>query len=323
MTDRDDYDSPWKDILELYFAEFMAFFFPKAHADIDWSRGYQSLDSELQKIVRDAELGKRLADKLMSVYRLSGEPQLVLIHLEIQGHYESDFPLRMYVYHYRLFDKYERPIVSLAVLGDDDAKWRPHSYETELWGCRSSLEFPVVKLTDYESRWAELAQDRNPFAVMVMAHLRTRTTKHDPTARLNSKMALVRALYERGYERQQILELFRFVDWLLHLPDEFEQQFHEQLQAYEATMSTPYITSIERRGIEKGIQQGIEQGIAKGLEDHARATLRRLLTQRFGALPAIINQRIEQAPQTQLDAWLDQVISAPSLESIFGIDSLQ
>ena len=136
----------------------------------------------------------------------------------------------------------------------------------------------MVKLTDYEPRWAELERDRNPFAVMVMAHLRTRATKHDPTARLDSKMALVRALYERGYERQQILELFRFIDWLLHLPDELEQRFHEQLQAYEATMSTPYITSIERRGIEKGIQQGIEQGIAKGLEEHARATLRRQLT---------------------------------------------
>ena len=327
MTDHDDFDSPWKDILELYFAEFMAFFFPEAHTDIDWSRGYESLDSELQKIVRDAQLGKRLADKLMSVYRLSGEEQLILIHLEIQGHYERQFPLRMYVYHYRLFDKYHRPIVSLAVLGDDDPKWRPNEYRTELWGCETNLRFPVVKLTDYGPRWADLEQDRSPFAVMVMTHLRTRATKHDPAARLDSKMALVRALYERNYDRQQILELFRFIDWLLHLPDELEQRFQEQLQAYEATMSTPYITSIERRGIEKGIQQGIEQGIeqgiAQGLETHARATLRRLLTQRFGALPSTIEQRIEQAQRTQLDAWLDQVIAAPSLESIFGIDSLQ
>ena len=31
MTDA--YDSPWKDVLERYFAEFMAFFFPAAHAE--------------------------------------------------------------------------------------------------------------------------------------------------------------------------------------------------------------------------------------------------------------------------------------------------
>ncbi len=81
----DDYDSPWKDILERYFAQFMAFFFPEAYADIDWSKGYESLDTELQQIVRDAESGKRLADKLIKVHRRDGVEQIVLIHIEIQG----------------------------------------------------------------------------------------------------------------------------------------------------------------------------------------------------------------------------------------------
>jgi len=43
----DDYDSPWKEILEWYFPDFMAFFFPHAAAQIDWSRGYETLDKEL------------------------------------------------------------------------------------------------------------------------------------------------------------------------------------------------------------------------------------------------------------------------------------
>jgi len=36
------------------------------------------------------------------------------------------------------------------------------------------LEFPILKLSDYESRWDELENSTNPFAVMVMAHLKTR-----------------------------------------------------------------------------------------------------------------------------------------------------
>src|SRR5262245_65444420 len=52
-----DYDSPWKEMLDGYFPAFMAFFFPAAAAEIDWSRGYESLDTELQQIVRDAALG--------------------------------------------------------------------------------------------------------------------------------------------------------------------------------------------------------------------------------------------------------------------------
>jgi hypothetical protein len=34
-----DSDSPWKEALDRYFERCMAFFFPQAHAEIDWSRG--------------------------------------------------------------------------------------------------------------------------------------------------------------------------------------------------------------------------------------------------------------------------------------------
>jgi hypothetical protein len=42
-----DYDSPWKEALEVYFRAFLALFYPRIHADIDWSRGYLFLDKEL------------------------------------------------------------------------------------------------------------------------------------------------------------------------------------------------------------------------------------------------------------------------------------
>ena len=63
----DDYDSPWKGLVERYFSEFMAWFFPEAHAGIDWARGYEFLDQELAQVTRDAELGRRRVDKLARV----------------------------------------------------------------------------------------------------------------------------------------------------------------------------------------------------------------------------------------------------------------
>jgi hypothetical protein len=87
-----DYDSPWKEMLDGYFPAFMAFFFPAAAAEIDWSRGYESLDTELQQIVRDAALGTRLADKLLRVWRRDGVEQFVLIHVEVQGAARSRLP---------------------------------------------------------------------------------------------------------------------------------------------------------------------------------------------------------------------------------------
>ena len=59
------FDSTWKDILEAYLPQFMEFFFPDAHAVIDWNLGFEFLDTELRQVVKDAELGKRFVDKLV------------------------------------------------------------------------------------------------------------------------------------------------------------------------------------------------------------------------------------------------------------------
>ena len=45
---------------------------------------------------------------------------------------EAEFAERMYVYHYRLFDRYRRRVASLAILGDERPKWRPDSFGYEL-----------------------------------------------------------------------------------------------------------------------------------------------------------------------------------------------
>jgi len=187
----------------------------------------------------------------------------------------------MFIYHYRIYDRFRQPVVSLGVLADDNPRWRPTLYRTGLWGCETLLRFPTVKLVDYEVRWQELEASRNPFAVMVMAHLKTRATRKDPEERLRWKLSLMKGLYKKGFKRQDVLELSRFIDWLLVLPDAFGQRFHDRLKEYEANMGTPYITSIERSGIAKGIEQGIEQGLARGRAAE-RALLRRQARSRFG-----------------------------------------
>ena len=99
---KSDYDSPWKEVLELYFEQFMVFFFPKAHSSIDWSRGYQFLDKELQTIRLENEQGKRIVDKLVKIFLKNGYEQWILIHIEIQSQYDYDFDTRMFIYFYRM-----------------------------------------------------------------------------------------------------------------------------------------------------------------------------------------------------------------------------
>lgn len=139
-------------------------------------------------------------------------------------------------------------------------------FKYALWGCRAGLEFPVVKLLDYERQWEVLEQSRNPFSVMVMSHLKAQATRQDPEGRLQWKLRVVRGLYERGYRRTDILELFRFVDQLLVLPEELEHGFEETLAQYEEGKKMPYITSIERIGIKKGILQNAREDVLEVLE---------------------------------------------------------
>ena len=75
---------------------FVQFFFPDVHADLDWSRGYESLDKELQQIVREGELGPRLADKLFKFWPKDGVELWLLIHVEVQNQPDEQFGERMY-----------------------------------------------------------------------------------------------------------------------------------------------------------------------------------------------------------------------------------
>ncbi len=83
----DDYDTLWKDALTRYFPEFMTFCFPLAHAEINWQQPHVFLDQELAQVVQDAELGKRLVDRLVQVATLAGS--LTMIGRWLVQHFHS------------------------------------------------------------------------------------------------------------------------------------------------------------------------------------------------------------------------------------------
>ena len=78
-----EYDSPWKETIAFYFRDFLLFFFPSIAEDIEWEFGFEFLDTELQKIKRETETGRKAADKLVKVWRKTGEEQWVFLHIEI------------------------------------------------------------------------------------------------------------------------------------------------------------------------------------------------------------------------------------------------
>jgi hypothetical protein len=253
-----DYDSPWKEALDNFFEAFLELFFPEAYADIDWSRPCESLDKELQQIAPEAEIGRRYVDKLVKVWLKSGAERWVLVHVEVQMSDDGKFTWRMYVYNYRLFDKYNREVASFAVLGDDNARWRPQSFGYRRWGTEAGLRFPIVKLLDYAARRAELEGSSNPFAAVVLAHLDTQETHHDQGERKDRKFRLIKRLRERGWSETQVRQLFKVIDWMMELPPPLSDEFWKELKEYEEKEHVPFITTPERYGRAEGIIKGIE-----------------------------------------------------------------
>jgi len=285
----ENYDSPWKEAIEHYFPEFMAFYFPDAYTAIDWSTKYTFLDNELRAIFPEAEVSNRVVDKLVQVELLQGTETWLYIHIEVQSTRRADFARRMFVYNYRIFDKYNKPVASFAILADRHRNWRPNSWGFAFAGSKHTLEFSIVKLIDYEPKTDELLTLDNAFGLITAAHLLTQQTRRKNEDRYDAKLRLIRLLYERQWERKRIVELLRVIDWFLELPKELRQKLKTEICQIEEQQKMKYVTSFERdameEGIEKGIVLGKELGVAEGMEKGKE----------LGVVEGVLQGRIEVA----------------------------
>lgn len=180
-------------------------------------------------------------------------------------------------------------------------------------------------------RWEELEKDKNVFSLVVMAHLKVQETKDDTNQRYLWKRKLIRMLYERKYSKEDILEMFRFLDWLIVLPEDLEQKLEQELEEMERSESMPYITGIERRAIQRGLEKGMQEGLEKGMElglregrqegrqegllEEAREAVLDNLEIKFGDVPKELFQTISSIPDLNLLKSLrKKAIQVTSLE---------
>jgi hypothetical protein len=188
----------------------------------------------------------------------------------------------------------------------------------ELFNCRVSLDFPVVKLLDYREKQAELEASPNPFAIVVLAHLETQKTRRKPEQRYDAKLRVAKMMYLKGYNRQEIINLFRFVDWIMTLPENLDQQFMVEIARLEEDVKMPYVTSVERiataRGLEQGLLQGRQEGQQEGQQEGLRESIVRTLELRFGLLSPRIVAFLQQVQDVDdLRELHKQAVLVPSL----------
>ncbi len=299
-----EFDTAWKEALEWFFEPFLAFFFPVVHRGIDWNRGYEFMDKELQQIVPEAATGRGTVDKLVKVWTPAGQESWVLVHVEVQSQHDSAFSERMYTYNHRLRDKYGRMPVSLALLGDESNSWRPDTYREGQWGCEVRFTFPTVKLVDYTKRDEVLETGSNPFAAVTLAHLKVQETKDDLVNRYDWKMRLVKGLYDRGFDKVRMVRLFRVIDWVIKLPKVQRVLFAREMNRFEQEKQMPVPSPTQEVWQEDGIAIGLRKAIEKGLA-------------RRGAEGTALVPRVQTITELpDLEAFLDAVLAQSDLGAL-------
>ena len=219
------------------------------------------------------------------------------------------------------------------MLPDRQLGSRPATYELKYYGSGVEFQYLLFRLADFDRD--KLLADDNPIALVVLAAQDAERHRRRSQERYDVKWRLIRLLYRRNYTREEIVELFEFIDWVLQLSDGDEQRLWEDINKLEEVNRMPYITSVERIGIQKGIEQGFQQGKEEGFQQGAQQGkeegfqqgaqqgreegiqlgILETLDERFGDIPPAISDEIRQIEdQNQLRTLQRQAVRSASID---------
>jgi hypothetical protein len=140
----------------------------------------------------------------------------------------------------------------------------------------------------------------------VQAHLAAQATKgkESQQRRRKQKFALMTMMYEKGYSRQEVIDLFRFIEWVMILPLELEKAFKNDLATYEEEKNMPYISNLERESEAKGREAGKAELVIK------------LLNRKTGKVSGEILARIEALPIDRLEKLGEDLLDFTGSEDL-------
>jgi hypothetical protein len=189
-----DYDGAWKEALRLHLWEFIEKYFPIEHAAIDWTHKPEWFDKELSVVLAQAGERNRQVDVVAKVRLKNGQPQWILLHVEVQSAYEPEFAARLAYYNAGLTWSFRERVLTLVVLADLRRNWLPEEDVFQVGTFAARVKFPICKLLDrLESDWRD---DHTLPVLLARAQIEALRTAGDPEGRYRAKWQLVRGLYD-------------------------------------------------------------------------------------------------------------------------------
>ena len=163
---------------------------------------------------------------------------------------------------------------------------------------------------------------KDDFSLPVMvarAQIEALKTTSDAEVRYEAKKRLIRMLYDRRYERDEVLEILRYLDWMMHLSEDLERRLREEIRAIKSQKypeMTEYVTSWERMARKEGKDEGKKEGIKEGVKGGKLEMVFRLLEKRCGKVPEPLRCNITELATERLDELFDDALSFDSVEDL-------
>jgi hypothetical protein len=297
-------DQLFKEVLQQFLFEFLALFFPDIAAQLDRTKPIRFRDKEVFTDFPEGE--RREADIIAEVYTLDGDPEIVLLYLEVQGKRRRDFPSRMFVYCNLIGQRTGLAVFPIVIYLSPGAGGITQERYMEILLGRTLLtfEYAVVDLPDLAPE--DYASRPEALAVALSAAMGTH-----PSGVVEHKWTALRAVATSGaLNAAQRILLASFVEVFLPLASgspeasEFERRLSESSGGAEVRAM---INIYEERGFDRGMQQGMIRGVLEG----KREAFALLYRTRFGELPASLSARLDAVTDvTEVDSLFQRLATA-------------
>jgi hypothetical protein len=203
-------DHLWKIAFRLHIRQFVEFFFPYHADEVDWDKGIEFLDKELNTIQSKSSSQDRIADVLVRLFLKNSDPIWMLLHVEIQGYTDNIFAKRVHQMGYRIEDLFDITPVMLCILTDDDPNFHPKKYVSGAWGASHSTKFVAYKVMKNPPQ-RYLNPNSVVAVIMEVAYQATKAKKQDDKTIINQNITIVRKLLAKGYTKVDIHFLKNFI----------------------------------------------------------------------------------------------------------------
>ena len=242
----------------------------------------------------NVELSETRAQRVDFVCRLANG---AIFHMEFQTSNESAMPYRMLDYYVALLKKYESaPRQVVLYLGND-----PQSMQDKLDLESLQFRYSILDLgtLDAEELW------KSSYTGDVILSILCR--QPDPKIRLDRILQRLRVLEPGQAERAARLLL------LLSYKRGLSDIVIEGVKAMPATIQIDDDKRL-RRQYDAGRTEGRNEGRSEG-EAHL---LRLQFQQKFGALSPYVEQKLQNASQTELDLWGTRILFAATVDEVLN-----